>query len=298
MNTPDRLERAVERRMAEALGTAVEVRDMRGASGGSINRAAVLDTSVGEFFLKWNRKPIADLFEVEAEALREMRDSQTDLVIPEPVVATRPTGDVPAFLVLEYLAPGTRISDFDEVLGRGLAQLHRMSAEQFGFHSDNYCGTTPQPNAWCEDWIEFYREQRLRHQLRLAVGERGVSRSDRRAWESLLDRLDDVLGIDPEPPALIHGDLWSGNLHVTPEGRPSLIDPAAYYGHREAELGMMDLFGGFSDRVFAAYDEAWPLQDGWETRIELYSLYHVLNHYNLFGGSYGQQAMSIVRNWI
>jgi fructosamine-3-kinase len=291
------IEKAVQRALGDALGESVVVDDLRRVSGGSINQAAVVSTSSGEFFVKWNRHPIPDQFDRESEGLTALVESGTSLRIPKPITWRRPQGDTPAFLVLEYLEPGARVSDFDERLGRGLAELHRATAAQFGFGHDNYCGATPQPNSWEDDWITFYREHRLRHQLELAARNRSVSRRDRRDYESLLDRLDTLLGIDPEPPALIHGDLWSGNLHVAPDGLPGLIDPAAYYGHREAELGMMSLFGGFSQRVYDAYDEAYSLQPGWRERLPLYELYHVMNHYNLFGGHYASQAFAIVRRF-
>lgn len=292
------MKRHIRRLLTDAIDSSVEVHDLRSTSGGSINQAKLADTSEGRFFVKFNRSGPPDLMEREAEALEEMRAGDTSLVIPEPIAVARPDGTRPSILVLEYLEPGDRIPDFDERLGRGLAELHQVSADRFGFHHDNYCGTTPQPNDWHDDWVAFYREHRLRHQLRLAVDGRQVSSSDRRAYERLLDRLDDLLGIDPEPPALIHGDLWSGNLHVAPDGRPSILDPAAYYGHREAEIGMMELFGGFSETVYAAYQQVRPLQDGWRDRIPLYSLYHVMNHYNLFGGHYGRQAFDIVNRYV
>ena len=292
------MEDYLEEILTDALGENVELDGLRRVGGGDINEAALADTSEGRFFVKWNRLGPRDLFEREEEALREMRSSETSLVIPEPILSRRPRDSHPALLVLEYLEPGRRVSDFDERLGRGLAELHAKSADRFGFHHDNYCGTTLQPNAWTDDWIDFYREHRLRHQLRLAVENRNVSGSDRRAYESLLNRLDDFLGIDPEPSALIHGDLWSGNLHVAPDGRPSIIDPAAYYGHPEAEIGMMELFGRYSQRVYDAYQELRPLQDGWRERLPLYKLYHVMNHYNLFGGHYGSQAFDIVRRFV
>ena len=281
--------------IADAMGT--EIRESRRIGGGSINEAAIVTTPAGRFFVKWNRHPIPDQFDREAEGLHAMRASGTRLVIPEPVVCRRPSGEVPAFLVLEYLEPGPRRPDFDEELGRGLAELHRATADAFGFDHDNYCGATPQPNTWTADWVTFYRENRLRFQIELAARKRSVSACDRATYDRLLGRLDDLLDADAERPALIHGDLWSGNLHGTPDGRPSVIDPAAYYGHREAELGMMSLFGGFSSRVYAAYDEVFPLKPGWRERLPLYELYHVLNHYNLFGGGYGSQALAIARRF-
>ena len=284
--------------LAETFGSDLQVDRLTSVAGGDINDAAVAETNEGQFFVKWNRTGPPDLFEREAEALSEMRDSGTELAIPEPIAVARPEGERPGMLVMEYLAPGTKVADFDERFGRGLARLHQKSADAFGFPHDNYCGTTTQPNDWTDDWVDFYREHRLGHQLRLAVDHRDVSSSDRRAFEQLLDRLDEFLGGEDASPALIHGDLWSGNLHVAPDGHPALIDPAAYYGHPEAEIGMMELFGGYSRTVYDAYQEVRPLRDGWRDRLELYSLYHVMNHYNLFGGHYGRRAFDIVGRWV
>lgn len=283
---------AIARALTEALGEPVEIQQLRRVGGGSINAAARVDTSAGAYFAKWNDRPIPDQFEREAEGLRAMAESGSALVVPRPLRAT------PSLLVMEWLEPGPRVADFDERLGRGLADLHRAtSGRGFGFERDNYCGATPQPNGWMDDWVGFYRARRLGHQARLAEA-RGLGSRDLTDLDRLLERLDGWLGIEPEPPALVHGDLWSGNLHAEAGGRPALIDPAAYYGHREAELGMMVLFGGFSARVYAAYDEAWPLQAGWRERLPLYTLYHVLNHFHLFGGGYGRQAMGIVRRFV
>jgi fructosamine-3-kinase len=282
----------------ETFDTSVTVDRLERVSGGDINEAAIAHTSEGELFVKWNRDGIEDLFEREFEALEEMREAETNLTIPEPLCHRPPASGRPGFIVMEYLETGPRVSDFDERLGRGLAQLHEHSAEQFGFEHDNYCGTTPQPNDWRDDWVDFYRDQRLRHQLELAVDRRSVSEDDREAFEALLVRLDEFVGPAPESPSLIHGDLWSGNLHVGPDGTPALIDPAVYYGHPEAEIGMMELFGGFSSRVYNAYREVRSLPSGWRDRLSLYQLYHVMNHYNLFGGHWGGQAFDIVRKWV
>ncbi len=283
---------AIERALTEALGEPVQVERTRPVSGGCINEAARVDTSAGVYFAKWNDRPIPDQFEREAEGLRAMADSESALVVPRPLRAT------PRLLVMEWLEPGSRVADFDVQLGRGLAAMHRTtSAQGFGFAHDNYCGATPQPNGWMPEWLGFYGARRLGHQARLAAA-RGLGKRDLADLERLIERLDTWLGIEPEPPSLIHGDLWSGNLHADAAGRPALIDPAAYFGHREAELGMMVLFGGFSGRVFAAYDEVWPLQPGWRERLPLYTLYHVLNHFHLFGGGYGSQAMGIVRRFV
>ena len=268
---------------------------LRPAVGGCINETAVVEADDDVLFLKWNERPLLGQFEAEAAGLRALSAAESELRIPEVIGFSDEPGQ--AFLLLEYLDSAPRGAEFDRQLGVGLAQLHRMFSERgFGFDLNGFCGATPQPNPWTSSWLEFYAHQRLGHQIELAAA-RGMGGSDLDSLHALVDRLGEWID-DSECPALIHGDLWSGNLHVDERGRPALIDPAAYYGHREAELGMMALFGGFDAPVWEAYEEAWPLDHGWRDRIELYSLYHILNHYNLFGGGYGNQAVSIARRYV
>ncbi len=290
MAQPELLRTAVR----EALGEDPGPIQLEAAGGGSINRAATFEACGRRWLVKWNARALPAQFAVEAAGLRALRAAHS-LQVPEPL-AWRDGRD--AFLVMEYLPAGRRCRDFDGLLGEGLADLHRNSdARGFGFSADGYCGATPQPNGWLPNWLDFYRERRLGHQLRLAA-RAGFSAEGLRLGERLCGRLEELLGSSAEEaPALIHGDLWSGNLHVAPDGRPALIDPAAYYGHREAELGMMVLFGGFSSRVFEAYNAAWPLVEGWRQRLDIYTLYHVLNHFNLFGGGYASQALRMLRRY-
>ena len=283
----------LSKQLERALGQSVEIEGVEPVSGGDISEAVRVDTSQGKIFVKWLGDGPPDLFEREGESLERMRASGTSLRIPE-VLGVHSTGDGPSMLALEYIEAGRPADDYDEQLGRGLAGLHAASADAFGFDEDTYCGTTPQPNDWTHDWVEFYRERRLRHLLGLIEERRGVSSDERRALEQLLDDLDGLVDAG-EPPSLIHGDLWSGNVFADSDGRPVLVDPAAYYAHPEAELGMMDLFGGFSGTVYDAYVEARPLPEGWRRRIPVYSLYHLLNHYYLFGGHYRRQAFDLVR---
>jgi protein-ribulosamine 3-kinase len=289
------LAQAVASALGRVVGEPVRVGVRRPLSGGSINRTELVETSAGTFVLKSNRDAPSGMFQAEADGLAALRASGTSLVIPQVVAVHDGT---PAFLLLEHLAAGPRTSGFDEALGRGLAELHRSTRPRFGFDRDNFCGATIQPNPWTDCWVDFYAASRLGHQARLAGDAGRLDANEGRAMTRLIDRLGDWIGEPATGPALIHGDLWSGNLHGDARGRPALLDPAAFFAHREAELGMMTLFGGFSERVFAAYDEAFPLEPGWRDRQTLYRLYHVMNHLNLFGGGYHAETMAIVRRYV
>jgi protein-ribulosamine 3-kinase len=287
------LQGALRVRLAQALGAPVTVHRLRPIGGGGLHETFAAETSAGVFFVKTRPGAAGDVFEREREGLDALAAADCGLRIPRVVCV----GREPALLVLEYLDSAPQVADFDERLGHGLAALHRTTAPQYGFAHDNHCGETPQPNGWLDDWNTFYRERRLRFQVSMLAGKGLIDADALALFERLFDRLPERLAGADEPPALIHGDLWPGNLVTGPDGAPALVDPAAYYGHREAELGMMVLFGGFSARVFAAYQAAWPLQPGWRERLPLYTLYHVLNHANLFGGAYIGQAIEVARRW-
>jgi fructosamine-3-kinase len=285
--------RAIER----AVGAPVQVVGETPLGGGSINDTIRLDTSAGTFVVKRHLRAPAGMFQAEAAGLDALRASGTTLAVPRVIAVGPDRPGASSFIVLEHLPAGRRRADFEDALGRGLAELHRATARQFGFASDNYCGSTPQPNPWTARWIDFYGESRLGHQLRVATDAGLLSSTDHRRLTSLISRLARWIDEPPSGPSLIHGDLWSGNLHTDRDGRPALIDPAVSYAHREAELGMMTLFGGFSSRVFAAYETAFPLEPGWRDRNSLYQLYHLLNHLNLFGRAYHDQVMAIVKRF-
>jgi fructosamine-3-kinase len=248
-------------------------------TGGDINQAHEARLADGRtVFVKSNANAPAGMFAAEARGLAWLAEAGA-LRIPA-VLAEGPN-----FLVLEHVRPGRRRPDFDETLGRGLATLHRAGAPCFGLDHDNFIGRLPQANAPLATWAEFYRERRLLPQLRLAIDGRQASPAMRRGFGHLLPRLEQLVG-PSEPPARVHGDLWGGNAMVDEGGQPCLIDPAVHGGHREIDLAMMRLFGGFSGRVFAAYQEAFPIAPGAEARIPLYQLYFLMVHVNLFGGSY------------
>jgi fructosamine-3-kinase len=268
--------------VAQALGVAVK--NLVPLDGGDINEAFACEMADGNtVFVKTNRDAPRAMFWAEARGLAWLGEAGA-LRVPA-VLAVGQSPDGPSFLVLEHIRQGSRRRDFDENLGRGLAALHRFGAPGFGLDHDNFIGRLPQRNVPDKTWAEFYRRRRLEPQLQRAV-ERGLmSAAVQRGLERLLATLEDLVG-PAEPPARLHGDLWCGNVLVDQTGGPCLIDPAVHGGHREMDLAMMHLFGGFSPRVFDAYAEAYPLSPGHGERIPLYQLYPLLVHVNLFGRSY------------
>ncbi|NLB25981.1 MAG: fructosamine kinase family protein [Bacteroidales bacterium] len=283
----------IEIMLSEHFGQQVSIHSFSTVGGGCINHASKLETDLGPFFLKWNSDCPGDMFIREAQGLKEMKKaSGGSLIIPE-VYAVSSVGVHSGFIVLEYLRPG---SGDDVAFGRGLAEMHKFTNDRYGFFDDNYCGTTPQDNSWKTNWTDFFRDNRLRFLLGQIQRRRAFSVGEMKIYDKLLDRIPELLP-EKSTPVLIHGDLWSGNYMMTDKG-PSLIDPAAYYADREMEMSIMTLFGGFSGRFYDAYNEINPLPSGWKERNKLYRLYHILNHYHLFGGGYGSQALHVAKMFI
>lgn len=290
------VEEIVETKLSKVYGRQVNIKSSGSLGGGCINHASKIDTSEGIFFLKWNSDCPADIFVREAESLRELKKAaRGQLIVPE-VIASKEVDDTPGFLVQEYLEPGNVVSNSDEILGYGLAVIHQYKKEKFGFYNNNYCGSTLQDNVWKDKWFIFFRENRLRFLLNLIQKKKPFSSNEMTVYERLLDRIE-LLIPQHSVPALIHGDLWSGNYMQTKKG-PALIDPATSYSDREMEMGIMTMFGGFSQRFYNAYNEVYPLSPDWKDRNRLYQLYHVLNHYYLFGGGYGGQALQMARKML
>ena len=274
--------------IADEVATLVNSRVVRAERlhGGDINDAnAVVLADGRELFVKSNTRAPRMMFQREAEGL-EWLGAAKALRVPKVVAIGE------RVLLLELMRPAARRRDFDELLGRGLAALHLSGAKGVGLPTDNYIGTLPQSNRAHATWAEFYRDERVLPLLERAGAT--FSSAERRLFDRLLERIPLLLG-ELDQPARLHGDLWGGNLHTDAAGEPVLIDPAAYGGDREVDLAMMRLFGGFSDRVFAAYGEAAPLRPGWRERVALYQLYPVLVHVNLFGESYVNRAVEIAR---
>ena len=286
MNWQD-IEQAISGATAETF-----VLDSHGnIGGGCINTAMKISGGGREFFLKLNRANLLDMFEAEADGLREMAAAKA-LRVPQPV-CTGVYGNQ-AFIVMEYLTMGGRGgAAIMARFGEQLAQMHRYTADQFGWHRDNTIGSTAQVNSWENDWLTFWREHRLGYQLTLA-GRHGLGSRVLQKGERLQDNLQAFFDNHHPQASILHGDLWSGNYGISREGEPVIFDPAVYFGDREADLAMTELFGGFGSEFYAAYNATWPLDPGYPQRKTLYNLYHILNHYNLFGGGYGAQAEGMI----
>jgi fructosamine-3-kinase len=255
--------------------------------GGCINRAVLVSDGSRSFFVKLNAASLLPMFEAEAAGLVELQSAGA-IRVPEPVCTG--TSDGNAWLVMEYI-PMRGPADA-RLAGEQLALMHRKQAAAFGWRLDNTIGSTPQPNGWMEEWGAFLREQRLGFQLQLAA-RNGYGGRLQTKGEKLLASLDQLVDHAPVP-SLLHGDLWGGNIGYDDDGNPVIFDPAVYYGDREADLAMTELFGGFGRAFYDAYNDAWPLDSGYEVRKTLYNLYHILNHLNLFGGGYAGQAQGMI----
>ncbi|RRB10925.1 fructosamine kinase family protein [Larkinella knui] len=265
----------------QTLGRSVEVLEARFLVGGNVNTAAQVFSSEGLFFVKWNPADSVDMFEWEARGLDLLRSTEA-IYIPE-VIGYGKYRDK-TYLVLEYIDPVVPKTDYWESFGQSLALLHSHTQSKFGLHFDNYIGSLPQSNTLTDNGITFYIEQRLQPLAGMALYKGLLSKELYNKFQKLYQRLPDLLPV--ERPALLHGDLWSGNVMVNEQGDAALIDPAVYYGLREAELAFTTLFGGFDERFYDAYDEAFPMEDGFQERIPIYNLYPLLVHLNLFGMGY------------
>lgn len=285
---------AVQHAVGEALGSVVV--DTRSIGGGCINEAAACTLADGRrVFVKHNAGADPGMFPAEARGLAWLAEPGA-LRVPAVLAVSEPDAET-SFIVLELLEPDRPAADHDVALGRGLATLHRAGPAHHGLDHDNFLATLPQSNTPSDDWPSFYAQQRLAPLVRLAVDHGHAPSGWPRDFDRLYQRLPDLAG-PPEPPARLHGDLWTGNLHRDASGAPVLIDPAVYGGHREIDLAMLTLFGSPGPRVFAAYHEIYPLDPDYSDRVSLYQLYPLLAHVNLFGTSYVGQVIAALRRYI
>jgi fructosamine-3-kinase len=281
-------------RLTDILGQPVDVEQTMSIGGGSINDAWRIDTNEGRFFLKTNsadRYP--SMFEAEAGGLELLRSTDT---LPIPRVFAWGEDHDTTWLLLEWLEGNERKDGFWRRSGERLAKLHRNSNDQFGLERDNYIGSLKQRNQQETEWSQFFIHHRLEPMLKLARDKRRVEAGMSFRFERLFSRLDELF--PKEPVALLHGDLWNGNFMTGPDGQAWVMDPAVYYGHREMDIAMSRLFGGFEPEFYSGYNDEWPLEKGWEERVDLCNLYPLLVHVNLFGGGYVAQVESILARYV
>ena len=263
---------------------------VQSVGGGSINRAYRVPSVDGPVFVKINASSALGMLEAEAVGLEALRGANA-VRVPA-VLGVGLAGEV-AYLALEWIGLGAKGPTAERELGRRLAQQHRVTSTTFGWDRDNTIGSTPQVNAPSEHWLVFFRERRLRYQLDLAA-RNGLPSPVVADAATALARLDRILGDHRPRPSLLHGDLWGGNWGADAAGMPVIFDPAVYYGDRETDLAMTQLFGGFGSAFYAAYEAEWPLPAGAERRVDVYNLYHLLNHFNLFGAGYLQAVRAAI----
>lgn len=281
---------AIATAIGERTGTCFTPCAASPVSGGSIHRAWHLADGHRRYFVKTGGIAAAPMFAAEAQGLQALSAAA---VVPTPTFVALGQTDAEAFLVLDYLALEALDQTGGARLGTALAQLHCVTGDSFGWPADNFIGATPQQNAPHPSWPHFFGERRLRPQLRLAL-QNGMDKALVSKGLGVIERIGGLF-IDYRPaPSLLHGDLWSGNAAQTSNGLPVIFDPACYYGDRETDIAMAELFGGFPGGFHAAYRSAWPLDPGYEARKPLYNLYHILNHFNLFGGAYLGQAQRMI----
>ena len=283
--------------LASIYPPSVKIQSTQSAAGGSINQTLILTLSNGEkVFLKRNDSPPPDLFAREADGLRLLGQASTGPRVPQPLALQ--AGDTPRFLILEFIQEQAPAPDFYPDFGRALADLHHISQDRYGLNHDNHIGSTPQINTLEKDGLVFFREHRLRYQQKLARERGRLPQPLDLKLDKLLEKLDAILDLTGEQPALVHGDLWSGNYFTDGNQRPCIFDPAAHFGLRETDLAMMELFGQPPKSFYQAYQTAFPLNSGYSERREIYNLYHLLNHVNLFGSSYLASVESTVDRFI
>lgn len=288
------LEEKIKAKFEEKLGS--KIKSLTSLSGGCISDAFKITTAVGSnYFLKYNPSTSNDMFIKEANGLKELAKSAA-IRVPEVL------GFDDDYILLEYISTGSKKKNFFEEFGRSFAEMHKFTSESFGFYEDNCIGSNPQKNIPAEkektNWVEFYFDKRILFQFKLAEKLGNSTDELRRGISKLEIKIQEIIGNSNEKPALLHGDLWSGNYMVGENSSAVLIDPAVYYGNREADLGMTKLFGGFGSEFYKSYNETFLLEDGYEYRENIYKLYHVLNHLNLFGGGYYSQALSLIKFYI
>ncbi len=276
--------REIAKEISQATGETFEIENRRGIGGGCINQGYAITGNGKTYFIKLNQATAVEMFAAEALGLQQMRDTNT-IRIPKPICWG--TASESSYLVLEWLEFGRGNDKAWEEMGIQLAQMHKQGkADEFGWNRNNTIGSTPQINTKTDNWAEFFAQHRIGYQLKLAKRKGGNFPDTDKVINTIHKQLENIT---PQP-SLVHGDLWSGNAAITNSGEPVILDPATYYGDREVDIAMTELFGGFPAAFYRGYNNTWPLNQDYPQRKSLYNLYHILNHFNLFGGGYGGQA--------
>ena len=276
----------------QATGKEFAIANTKSVSGGCINQGYKISGNSTDYFVKLNQASQVEMFAAEALGLKQMYATQT-ITVPQPICWG--TADSSSYIVLQWLDLGKGNNESWTEMGRQLAAMHRQGTNQnFGFEINNTIGSTPQINTWMDNWADFFAQQRIGYQLKLANRNGGSFPDTNRVVDAVKDKLTDR---QPEA-SIVHGDLWAGNAAIAVDSTPVIIDPATYYGDRETDIAMTELFGGFPAAFYHGYNEAWQLDSGYQQRKSVYNLYHVLNHFNLFGSGYANQAKRIIETII
>lgn len=273
----------------------IEIQEVRSVSGGSINRAFMLMTNQGKLFLKYNKNAPSGFFQKEADGLALLKRPKTDLRIPDVTAVSSQSESGSSYLLMEFIESGRGSSSNSFDFGSELAKLHHFEGESYGLDSDNYIGRLPQQNGSYSEWPTFFIEKRIEPQLKMAFDSDKLSSGITANWKRLAKRLEDIF--PPSRPSLLHGDLWGGNYLFDASGKAVLIDPAVYYGHPEMDLAFTKMFGGFSDSFYRGYEEISTLENGFNDRVQIYNLYPLLVHVNLFGGHYISSFNNVLRQF-
>ena len=288
------LPEGIRNKIKQELGESFYPLEATPVGGGSINEAARIRSAGGDYFIKWNNaRRYPRMFEIEARSL-ELLQGKSSLRIPGPILAAEAEGE--AFLLMEFIDSAAPETDFWQAFAFGLAELHRNSLDSFGLDFDNYIGSLPQRNRLHPNWIDFFVEERLMPQIRMARDSGLLSREHSRQFDRLFEKLEQLF--PEEAPALLHGDLWSGNFMMDERGQPCIMDPAVYYGHRIMDIGMTKMFGGFSSDFYHFYNEAFPMETNWQEQVEVANLYPTLVHLNLFGSGYLPGIARVLRYFV
>ena len=277
----------IQQHISQVTGQAFVIRDRKSVGGGSINQAYQVSDGQQHYFVKLNQASKVAMFAAETAGLKDIQESQS-IRVPQPLGWG--TAANQSYIMMEWIPLGQGNAQAWSAMGQQLAKMHQFHNQGFGWHQNNTIGDTPQPNEWMENWGKFFAEQRIGYQVRLAQRHGGTFHHT----QALIATIPTLLANHQPTASLVHGDLWSGNAAFSQAGEPIILDPATYYGDREVDIAMTELFGGFPQAFYQGYRDAWPLTDGYPQRKILYNLYHILNHFNLFGGGYASQAQSMI----